>query len=183
MPRKKEEKTRQNVKEKKKKTDTNSDLIPVNIKSIFLHPVQKIPVLFVVDEKEEIVIPMTINFLEAQAILASWQNILFPRPLTADLLFRVIIDHFEAKIKKIIVYDIKDNSFLSDLYIETKEGEEKIIDSRPSDSFALAIKSHAPIYITEKLYKITKKDTENAKAMLEFLEKESQDFKDNIIKF
>ncbi len=178
MPKKKEEKNIKNNEE----NIISEDLVPAKIKSIYLHPVQKVPVVFVVDEKDETVIPMIIGFLEAQAILAAWQKILFPRPLTADLLFRIIVDHFQAKIDKVIIYDVKDGAFFSNLYLITKDNQTLEVDSRPSDALALAIRANAPIFLTKNLVKLVEKDQPDARAMLEFLEKESED-NENIIKF
>ena len=157
------------------------DLIKAKIKAVYLHPTQKVPLIFVTDKTEQIVIPMMIGFLEAQAILTAWQGMLMPRPMTVDLLRQLIEEDFGSQLEKILIYDVRDGAYLASLII--KQGD-KIIerDSRPSDALALAIRTKAPIYLTAKLVEKIKSENTNAKAMLEFLEAEVED-NDEIIKF
>lgn len=158
-----------------------NDLIKAKIKSIYLHPTQKVPVVFLTDEQEEVVIPMVIGFLEAQAILTAWQGLVMPRPMTVDLLKAVIEDDFEASIDRIVIHDMREGAFMATLIIN-KNGSSFERDSRPSDALALAVRTKAPIFLSQKVIDKTAAENENAKAMLSFLEQEFED-NDEIIKF
>jgi uncharacterized protein len=157
------------------------DLIKAKIKAVYLHPTQKVPLVFVTDKTEQVVIPMMIGFLEAQAILTAWQGMLMPRPMTVDLLRQLIEEDFGSNLEKILIHDVRDGAFLASLIIQ-QNGRTIARDSRPSDALALAVRTKAPIYFTQELIDKTIAEHANAKAMLEFLEAEVQD-NDEIIKF
>ena len=71
-----------------------------------------------------------------------------PRPLTHDLL-RSTISTLGATLVKIIVHKLEFNTFFAKLVLKTQDGSIKEVDSRPSDSIALAIRSDAPIFVAE----------------------------------
>ena len=86
---------------------------------------------------------------EANAIALQIENVASARPSTHDLLKNVIED-LNADIKKIVVHDLKDNTFYALLYVEVN-GETVAIDARPSDAIALALRASAPIFIDKKV--------------------------------
>lgn len=95
------------------------------------------------------VVPIWIGIFEAQSIMFKLQNLVFPRPLTHDLL-KNCIEQMQGKVERVVITKIYDNTFYAEIHI--LRGEEKIVvDSRPSDAVALAIRADAPIYITEEV--------------------------------
>lgn len=157
------------------------NLIKAKIKAIYLHPVQKVPIVFISDESEEVIIPMVVGFLEAQSILTAWQGVDLPRPMTIDLAKSLIEDDFGATVKQVVIHDLQDGAYLASVIIE-HNGTTIERDTRPSDALALAIRTKSPIYITKQLIDKTISEHENTRAMLEYLEAESQD-SDEIVKF
>ncbi|MBU0581453.1 MAG: bifunctional nuclease family protein, partial [Candidatus Margulisbacteria bacterium] len=103
-------------------------------------------------------LPIWIGMFEAAAIAMELQEFKPPRPMTHDLIISMV-DGIGAKVKKIIINDIKDDTFYALIEIEPilEEGEtlEKddivSIDSRPSDAIALAVRSKAPIFVAENV--------------------------------
>jgi bifunctional DNase/RNase len=100
-------------------------------------------------------VPIFIGQLEAQAILIGYGGVSIPRPLTADLLLNVVRS-LGLLLLKVEINELKDNTFFSRLFFvsEKKDGlhtseNPLIIDARPSDAFALAVRSKCPIYLSE----------------------------------
>ena len=96
-------------------------------------------------------VPIWIGISEGNAIALEMQGEKFPRPLTHDL----VIDFLEAlnaKVEKIVVSDLRDNSYFASVYL-VHQGKTLEIDARPSDSLAIAVRAHCPIYIDEKVLK------------------------------
>jgi len=109
--------------------------------------------LIVLKEKGgERVLPIVIGLNEASAIKLKISGFKPPRPLTHDLLHSTI-ENLEASIEKIIIDKLEENTFHAKLIIKTNSGEIKIIDARPSDSIALAVRAHAPIFVEDEVVK------------------------------
>jgi len=107
--------------------------------------------LIVLKEKNgERILPIVIGLVEASAIKLKISGFNPPRPLTHDLL-HITIENLEAKIEKIIIDKLEENTFHAKLVIKTATGETKTIDARPSDSIALAVRAHAPIFVEDEV--------------------------------
>jgi bifunctional DNase/RNase len=109
--------------------------------------------LIVLKEKGgERILPIVIGLNEASAIKLKISGFTPPRPLTHDLLHSTI-ENLEASIDKIIIDRLEENTFHAKIVIKTSSGESKIIDARPSDSIALAVRAHAPIFVEDEVLK------------------------------
>jgi hypothetical protein len=92
-------------------------------------------------------LPIWIGHPEAAAILMKLQGAATPRPMTHDL-FTDILAQLEARVVKIAVTELRENTFYAMITVAV-DGTEIEIDSRPSDAIALAVRSDAPIYAAE----------------------------------
>jgi len=109
--------------------------------------------LIVLKEKNgEKILPIVIGLPEASAIKLKISGFQPPRPLTHDLLFSAI-ENLEAKIDKVIIDKLEDNTFHAKLLIRTESGKIKVLDARPSDSIALAVRARAPIFVEDDVLK------------------------------
>jgi bifunctional DNase/RNase len=125
--------------------------IEVKIYSIITNLTESIVFL---DEVNGIrIIPIWIGPFEAQAIALKMSGYTSPRPMTHDLLYR-IITKLGGKVKKVVISDLIENTFFAKIYIE-KEGNLIEIDSRPSDAIALAVRCGCSIYINEEIFEST----------------------------
>jgi hypothetical protein len=107
--------------------------------------------LIVLREKNgQRVLPIVIGLPEASAIKLKISGFNPPRPLTHDLLHSMV-ENLDAQIEKIIIDKLEENTFHAKLFIKSKSGEVKVIDARPSDSIALAVRAHAPIFVEEEI--------------------------------
>jgi len=97
---------------------------------------------------------------EAQSIALKLNNKKSPRPLTHDLI-KNILNTFDAKLQKVLIYDMVSDVFFSELQI--KKGDEiMIVDARTSDAVALAVRSDCPIFIKSEILEIVGTEIESA---------------------
>jgi len=97
----------------------------------------------------EVAVPIFIGQLEAQSILIGLGNVPMPRPNTHDLLLSVIA-MMDAALEKIEIVALKDGIFYAQLTMKQND-KSFIIDSRPSDSIALAVRAKCPIFIADSV--------------------------------
>jgi hypothetical protein len=86
-------------------------------------------------------LPIIIGASEAQSIALEMEGIKPPRPLTHDLM-KNIIAAFGGELNDIVIDDLRDGTFYAKLNID-----DRMIDSRPSDAIALAVRYGVQIYV------------------------------------
>lgn len=103
-------------------------------------------------EETSVKLPVVIGNFEAQSIsLGLEKDLRPPRPLTHDL-FTKFVTSTNFTLESVIIYQIIDGVFFSNLNFKSKEnGEELILDARTSDAVAMAVRFDAPIYTTEQV--------------------------------
>jgi len=119
---------------------------------------QNIVVLREVDGER--ILPIWIGPGEAQAIRRILSEEPFPRPLTHDLL-AIVVEGFKAKVTKVVIADLRENTFFASIVIE-RDSDVLSIDARPSDSIALALRTKAQIFVNESLMQPPPHETESA---------------------
>ena len=92
-------------------------------------------------------LPIVVGNTEAQAIALQLEQITPPRPLTHDLI-KNLLDSLEAKIARVIVSDLRENTYYALISLKLN-GNQSDIDARPSDAIALALRMRAPIFVSE----------------------------------
>lgn len=118
------------------------------IKGLMMDPITNSPIVILQDIEKNTLLPIWVGIFEANAIALQIERIDTPRPMTHDLLKNVLMN-FEVEVEKIVVNNLHDNTFFASIYISTDAGELMTIDSRPSDAIALALRTDAPIFVTE----------------------------------
>ena len=104
----------------------------------------------VLEDKEKTrLVPIWIGVSEGNAIALEMNGEKFPRPLTHDLIVN-ILGTLGAKIEKVVISDIRDNSYFAEITVKLN-GKSFDIDARPSDSLAMAVRIKCPIYIDDKV--------------------------------
>ena len=119
----------------------------MTIKGLTVDPVTNMPIVILHDGQEKRVLPIWVGVFEANAIALQIENVHTPRPMTHDLLRNVISD-LQATVERIVVCDVKDNTFFALIHLHTAAGH-VAIDARPSDAIALALRTRAPILVEE----------------------------------
>lgn len=102
---------------------------------------------FVLVSDGERKLPILIGPFEAQAITMPMEGVLPDRPLTHDLM-KAIIERLDCTVEKVMIDDLWSTTFYAKLHLRRGD-EEIIIDSRPSDAIAMAVRFEAPIYVAD----------------------------------
>ncbi len=121
----------------------------MTIGGLAMDPSSNAPILILNSVKKEFSIPIWIGLLEAASIASVLQNISFDRPMTHDL-FKNFIQKVNITVKRIEVCDLKDNTFYAKIYCSS-EDKEFILDARPSDAIAIALRLGSTIYVDDKV--------------------------------
>ena len=121
--------------------------VPMTIKGLMLDPISNSPIVVLKDSEDKIFLPIWVGIFEANAIALKLENIDTPRPMTHDLLQSIISDAGQH-VSRIVITELKDSTFYANIHLTGPAGD-RIIDSRPSDAIALALRSSAPIYVEE----------------------------------
>ncbi len=94
-------------------------------------------------------LPIVVGNTEAQAIALQLENVSPPRPLTHDLI-KSLLESVKAKISRVVVSDLRENTYYAVLSMKLN-GQSTEIDARPSDAIALALRMHAPIFVSDEV--------------------------------
>ena len=121
--------------------------IEMTIKGLMVDPITNMPIVILRDKDGQKVLPIWVGVFEANAIALQIENVTPQRPMTHDLLNNVIHD-LKADIEKIVVSDLKENTFYALIYVSIG-GDVTAIDARPSDAIALALRARAPIFVED----------------------------------
>jgi len=124
-------------------------LIEMMIKGLMVDPITNTPIVILKYKEGDRVLPIWVGVFEANAIALQIENISTPRPMTHDLLRNIITD-LDGRVDRIVVSDLKDNTFFALIHLTVK-GEGVAVDARPSDAIALALRTRAPILVEESV--------------------------------
>ena len=108
------------------------------------------PMVLLRGKRDKRELAMFIGPFEAQAIAIPLQGITPPRPYTHDLML-AMLHRLHATVKRVVITDLRDNTYYADLVLDV-QGQELLLDSRPSDAIALALRENAPILVTEAVF-------------------------------
>lgn len=119
------------------------------LKGVVFDTISNSPVLILKDAGAERYLPIWIGLFEAQAIALKLDNIPTPRPMTHDLLNNMLKD-LGIHIEKIVISDIRDNTYFAEIHLKMND-KKYVIDSRPSDAIALAVRCDCEIFANEEI--------------------------------
>lgn len=124
-------------------------MIEMTIDSIRVSLMNYQRVVILKEKSSDRYLPIWIGPAEADAIAVKLQDVSVPRPLTHDLLEK-IIQSLGASIARITVTNLKDDTFFAEIVLRV-DGKDMTIDSRPSDALALAVRARVPIFAEEEV--------------------------------
>ena len=124
-------------------------LRPMMISILAFDSSTKSPIVILKEVDGERRLPIWIGILEASAIASELEGIKMSRPMTHDLL-KDILELIDAKVNKVEVCDLKNNTYYALIHI-THKGKEITVDARPSDALALSLRMNAPIFVSEEV--------------------------------
>jgi bifunctional DNase/RNase len=121
--------------------------IEMSIKGLSVDPITNMPIIVLRETEGERVLPIWVGVFEANAIALQIESVQTPRPMTHDLL-KSVIDELGGRLERIVVSELKDNTFYATLQLRSQSGTLSV-DARPSDAIALALRSGARIFVEE----------------------------------
>jgi len=124
-----------------------SEMVEVVIDSVRVSLMSPQRVVVLRQTGVECYLPIWVGPYEAESITVALQEVELSRPLTHDLLKNLII-LFNAKILRVEIVALKEDTFFGNIVVET-DGKTINIDSRPSDAIALAVRAHAPVLVSQ----------------------------------
>lgn len=104
-------------------------------------------VVILQDEDKTQTLPIWVGTAEGTAIRLALEGVMPPRPLSHDLI-RNLTEQLGLKISKVVVTDVKNNTYYASLHLSGKPSE-LTVDARPSDAIALAVRTGSPIYVAQ----------------------------------
>lgn len=124
-------------------------MVEVKIESIRVSLMSQYRVVILKDAESNRYLPIWIGPYEADAITIHLQDVQVPRPLTHDLVIKVI-NELGAKVERVVVTDLKNDTFYAHV-VMTVNGKEVNIDARPSDAVAVAVRANCSIYVEDEV--------------------------------
>ena len=128
----------------------DNNLIKVELSRIIIDEKRQDQVIVLKEKDGERQIPIVIGFMEASSIKIKISGVDVPRPMTHDLLLQVI-ESLGGRLERVVIDKLVNNTFYAKLELKAKDGTVSSIDARPSDSIALAVRSKAPMYVSEEV--------------------------------
>jgi hypothetical protein len=125
-------------------------MIQFELSRIIIDEAKKEQVVVLKEKKGVKFLPIVVGSSEAASIRMPLNGFMPPRPLTHDLVCSVF-NILNAKLEKVVIDELIDNTFHAKLYLLTNAGT-KIIDTRPSDAIALAVRMKSPLFIEEDIF-------------------------------
>ena len=122
----------------------------VEVKRISYYPPSKGYAVLLQEKDSNRSLPIIVGSNEAQAIALYLEGVDMPRPMTHDLLINVL-DSLESDIRQVTIARMKNGTFFAEIEVSNSQVGDIIIDSRPSDAIAIALRTMTPIYVSDEV--------------------------------
>jgi bifunctional DNase/RNase len=123
------------------------DTIQMSVGGLTLDPVTKTPIVILKDTDNKLNLPIWIGLLEATAMATEIEGIKMARPMTHDLM-KNILGEVGCSVESVEITELKENTYYALVHINVA-GRDLVVDSRPSDAIALALRTKSPIYVAK----------------------------------
>jgi hypothetical protein len=144
--------------------------LEVKVRALILDPTNNSPIVILKDISSDAMLPIWIGVYEANAIAMEIEKAVAQRPMTHDLL-KNVIDQLGVQVERVVISDLVDNTFYA-VIVLSFDGKTIIIDSRPSDAIAVALRTDSPIFVSEHVMR-NSRNTISSTEFEEFEERQS----------
>lgn len=127
----------------------------MKVSGIALDPFTNSPIVILKDHSGEKILPIWIGFMEASSIAMELENTPRVRPLTHDLM-KNLLENLNLSVSRVEVTDLRNDTFYAEIHIK-RDSEEYVLDSRPSDAIAIALRTGSSIWVKDEVYEKSKK--------------------------
>jgi hypothetical protein len=125
-------------------------MVEVKVAGLAIDERSKTPVVILQEIQGARVLPIWIGPTEAGAIAMELAGKKFQRPLTHDLMKTIVVEALKVRVVRVVITELRENTFYAKIFL-ARDKEIIAIDARPSDSIALAIRAHSPIFVVPEL--------------------------------
>ena len=129
--------------------------IEVKIRGLMMDPNSGTPIIILKDVHSETILPIWVGAYEANAIALEIEKMASQRPMTHDLLRNMIVQ-MGVRVERVVVTELRDNTFFAVIEMRTNNGEALMLDARPSDAIALALRADCPIFVNEDVIRASR---------------------------
>lgn len=136
--------------------------IEMFVGGLMMDPNTQAPVVVLKDESGDVILPIWIGVPEATSLASALKQVQMSRPLTHDLM-KDIFDQLGVVVQRIVIHDLRESTYYAELVV-TFGDKVMVLDSRPSDALALAVRTAAPIFVLTKVLEAAKVLFSNAGA-------------------
>lgn len=151
----------------------NGEMIKMKVTGLTIDPFSNMPIIILKDDTEAMALPIWIGLIEASSIATELEKIELTRPMTHDLM-KNILSELGVKVQKVEITDLTDNTFFASAHLVSRDGKGFVMDCRPSDAIALALRANADIFVDrtviEKSRRIEMTDPPKTQSFAEILE-------------
>ena len=119
--------------------------IEMKVSGLMMDPLTSMPIVILKNEVGDRLLPIWVGPFEAQAIAMKRENVAAPRPMTHDLL-ESMVRTLGAKVERGVIHDLREGTFYAVVHLR-RGADALVVDSRPSDAIALALRMEAPIFV------------------------------------
>ena len=128
--------------------------VEMRVRGWMIDPETNMPIIVLKDVASDVVLPIWVGIPELNAIASEIEKLIAPRPMTHDLA-RNLISHMNGALDRVVITELRDDTFYAVLWL-SQDGEPIVVDARPSDAIALALRADCPIYVAEPVLAVAK---------------------------
>jgi uncharacterized protein len=140
--------------------------IEVKIRALMMDPNSGTPIVILKDVNSDTMLPIWVGAYEANAIALEIEKIAPQRPMTHDLLRNLIVE-MGASVERVVVTELRDNTFFAVIEMRNSDGTPMMLDSRPSDAIALALRADCPIFVDMEVIRASRNTVTSGEEGLE----------------
>jgi bifunctional DNase/RNase len=134
----------------------------MDVKALIVDPIANMPVVILRDAEDKSFLPIWVGVFEANAIALQLEGIKTPRPMTHDLL-RDTIATLDASVERVVITKLHENTFYAEIHLLAGD-RPLVVDSRPSDAIALALRTSSPVFVEEVVLEKSRAQDDSAEA-------------------
>jgi uncharacterized protein len=120
------------------------------VHGLVLDPATQAPVIILKDVAGEATLPIWIGIAEATSIASAIKQLNLSRPLTHDLLYEIVVKS-GFKVERVVITELRESTYYADLILSKGDQQTMVIDARPSDAIAIAVRSGAAIHVAQNV--------------------------------
>ena len=132
--------------------------VQVQVAGLTIDPVTNMPIVVLRDTAGRWQLPIWIGLVEASAIATQLEKVQLARPMTHDLM-KSVLEHTGTRVARVEVTELKDDTFFASIHLQVS-GKAVVLDSRPSDAIALALRMEAPIFVAVEVLEASRRAEE-----------------------